>query len=116
MPARQIKSKWKERVGEEIDEIVEAAAVEAGNDLLDPYLARQEAVGGIDNCRGRHQEETPAKRAGAAMYQEHGDQPGRHEPERGVGVDAPARVRVRTARPAASGERVRSSAACAPGA
>ena len=52
------------RVGVEVDQVVERAAIESGQHLLHARLARQPAVGGVDRRRDHHQEERPAKRRG----------------------------------------------------
>ena len=46
-----------ERVGQEVDDVIQTAAVEAGHRLLDPDLARQGAVGRVDERRHQHQQE-----------------------------------------------------------
>ena len=47
-------------VGLEVDQVVEPAAVEAGDDLLDPDHAGEGAVGGVDDRGREHQAASPS--------------------------------------------------------
>jgi len=59
----------KKRIIEEVDDVIQPAPVEAGDDFLDSNKASEKAVGRIDDRCGRHQQERPAERVGAALHQ-----------------------------------------------
>src|SRR5262249_16082153 len=94
-----------EGVVEEVDEVVEPAAVEIGQDLLDADGAGQGAVGGVDQGGGQHQGEGPAEGVAGGADGEDGDGGGGGQAPAGVAVHAPGQGGAQPAEAAAGPRR-----------
>ena len=77
------------RVGVNVDEVVEPAAVETGQDFLDAKMAGQRSIRGVDHGGEQHQRECQPERCGRSQEDGDGDAARRHQPQGRVAVYAP---------------------------